>query len=229
MSMIEIQYERCGRRRRGASPQIAPSGADNRVRGDQHGMAACSTFRLTRETPMTTNLRQRMTDDVQVRNLSLPTQSSYVQQVSMFARHFDKSPEVLGIEDIRNYQLYLTNQKKPNASSIKVAVSAIRFLCRVTLGRPWDFDEIVPSPRSLGPCRSFSVPKRSCIFSAVSRTHRHVEDGADARGSGQGLSRHLRRTHWRLTLPVPCLPHGHTVLLRALRPFTQVPLIIDTS
>jgi Phage integrase, N-terminal SAM-like domain len=60
---------------------------------------------------MTTNLRQRMTEDMQVRNLSLLTQSSYVQQVSMFARHFNKSPEVLGIEDIRNYQLYLTNQK----------------------------------------------------------------------------------------------------------------------
>ena len=96
---------------------------------------------------MTTSLRQRMTEDMQVRNLSLLTQSSYVQQVSMFARHFNKSPEVLGIEDIRNYQLYLTNQKKLNASSIKVAVSAIRFLYRVTLGRPWDFDEVVPSPK----------------------------------------------------------------------------------
>jgi integrase/recombinase XerD len=96
---------------------------------------------------MTTNLRQRMTEDMQVRNLSLLTQSSYVQQVSMFARHFNKSPAVLGIEDIRDYQLYLTNQKKLNASSIKVAVSAIRFLYRVTLGRPWDFDEAVPSPK----------------------------------------------------------------------------------
>ena len=96
---------------------------------------------------MTTNLRQRMTEDMQVRNLSPLTQSSYVQQVSMFARHFDKSPAVLGIEDIRDYQLYLTNQKKLDASSIKVAVSAIRFLYRVTLGRPWDFDEIVPSPK----------------------------------------------------------------------------------
>ena len=96
---------------------------------------------------MTTNLRQRMTEDMQVRNLSPLTQSSYVQQVSMFARHFDKSPAVLGIEDIRDYQPYLTNQKKLDASSIKVAVSAIRFLYRVTLGRPWDFDEIVPSPK----------------------------------------------------------------------------------
>ena len=96
---------------------------------------------------MTTNLRQRMTEDMQVRNLSPLTQSSYVQQVSMVARHFDNSPAVLGLEDIRDYQLYLTNQKKLDASSIKVAVSAIRFLYRVTLGRPWDFDEIVPSPK----------------------------------------------------------------------------------
>ena len=66
---------------------------------------------------MTTTLRQRMTEDMQVRNLSPLTQSSYVQQVSMFARHFDKSPALLGPEDIRDYQLYLTNQKKLNASS----------------------------------------------------------------------------------------------------------------
>ena len=96
---------------------------------------------------MTTNLRQRMTEDMQVRNLSPLTQSSYVQQISMFARHFDKSPAVLGPEDIRDYQLYMTNQKKLDASSIKVAVSAIRFLYRVTLGRLWDFDEVVPSPK----------------------------------------------------------------------------------
>jgi hypothetical protein len=36
-----------------------------------------------------------------------------VQQVSLFARHFDKSPEELGPEDIRAYQVYLTNPKFP--------------------------------------------------------------------------------------------------------------------
>ena len=40
---------------------------------------------------MTTNLRQRMTEDMQVRNLSPLTQSTYVLQVSMFARHFHRS------------------------------------------------------------------------------------------------------------------------------------------
>lgn len=96
----------------------------------------------------TTILRQRMTEDMQVRNLSRQTQASYVLQVSQFARYFNKSPAVLGPEEIRSYQVYLTNQKKLEASSIKVAVAALRFLYRVTLKRPWDFGEIVPSPKA---------------------------------------------------------------------------------
>ena len=48
-----------------------------------------------------TPLRQRMTEDMQVRNLALNTQTSYVQQVSLFARYFNRSPELLGPEDIR--------------------------------------------------------------------------------------------------------------------------------
>ena len=58
-----------------------------------------------------TSLRQRMTEDMQVRNLGLNTQMSYVQQVSLFARHFNRSPEQLGPEDIRDYQVYLTNKQ----------------------------------------------------------------------------------------------------------------------
>lgn len=96
----------------------------------------------------TTILRQRMTEDMQVRNLSRQTQASYVLQVSQFARYFNKSPAILGPEEIRSYQVYLTNQKKLQASSIKVAVAALRFLYRVTLKRPWDFGEIVPSPKA---------------------------------------------------------------------------------
>ena len=45
-----------------------------------------------------TSLRERMTQDMQVRNLALNTQMSYVQQVSLFARYFNKSPEELGPE-----------------------------------------------------------------------------------------------------------------------------------
>jgi hypothetical protein len=53
-----------------------------------------------------------MTQDMQVRNLSRHTQASYLQQGSLFARHFGKSPDALTPEHIRTYQIYLTNEKK---------------------------------------------------------------------------------------------------------------------
>ena len=65
-----------------------------------------------------TPLRQRMTEDMQVRNLALNTQTSYVQQVSLFARYFNKSPDLLGPEDISTYQVFLTNEKKLAPSSV---------------------------------------------------------------------------------------------------------------
>ena len=94
-----------------------------------------------------TPLRRRMTEDMQVRNFSPHTQNSYVQQVSLFARHFSKSPEVLGPEEIRSYQVYLTNEKKLVVSSILTAVSALRFLYKVTLHRDWCFEDIIPAPK----------------------------------------------------------------------------------
>jgi integrase/recombinase XerD len=94
-----------------------------------------------------THLRQRMSEDMQVRNLSLNTQLSYVQQVSLFARYFGKSPESLGPEHIRTYQLYLTNEKKLAPGSILIAVAALRFLYKVTLHKEWPFDEVIPAPK----------------------------------------------------------------------------------
>jgi len=88
-----------------------------------------------------------MTEDMQVRNFSPHTQNSYVQQVSLFARHFIKSPELLGPEEIRSYQVYLTNEKKLSTSSILIAVSALRFLYKVTLHRDWCFEDIIPAPK----------------------------------------------------------------------------------
>src|ERR1700730_3252112 len=69
-----------------------------------------------------TPLRRRMTEDMQVRNLSSHTQATYVQQVFLFARHFNKSPEIFGPEEIRSYQIYLMNERKLAPSSISIAV-----------------------------------------------------------------------------------------------------------
>jgi integrase/recombinase XerD len=94
-----------------------------------------------------TPLRQRMTEDMQVRNLSPHTQATYLLQVSLFARRFGKSPEALGPEEIRTYQVYLTNEKKLATGSILIAMAALRFLYRITLKKDWRFDEIIPTPK----------------------------------------------------------------------------------
>ena len=75
-----------------------------------------------------TPLRQRMLEDMRVRNLSPRTQETYLLQVALFARHFRQSPDLLGPEEIRAYQLYLTNEKKLAPASILLATAALRFL-----------------------------------------------------------------------------------------------------
>jgi site-specific recombinase XerD len=88
-----------------------------------------------------------MIGDMQVRNLSPHTQASYVQQVSLFARHFRQTPDALGPEEIRAYQLYLTNERKLATGSILIAVAALRFLYKVTLQRDWPWDQTSPAPK----------------------------------------------------------------------------------
>jgi integrase/recombinase XerD len=94
-----------------------------------------------------TALRQRMLEDMRVRNLSPQTQSAYVLQVSLFARHFGRSPEVLGPEEIHAWQVHLTDNRRLSPASIAVAVSALRFLYKVTLRKAWIFEEVLPAPK----------------------------------------------------------------------------------
>ena len=94
-----------------------------------------------------TPLRRRMLEDMQIRNFSQNTQDTYLLQVGLFARHFSKSPEVLGPEDIRTYQVYLTNEKQLAPGSILIATAALRFLYRVTLKKDWDVEHVIPAPK----------------------------------------------------------------------------------
>jgi site-specific recombinase XerD len=82
-------------------------------------------------------LRQRMIEDMRVRNFALNTQESYLRQVSLFARHFGRSPDQLGPEEIRAYQVYLTDERQVSVGTRIVAVSALRFFYAVTLQRDW--------------------------------------------------------------------------------------------
>jgi site-specific recombinase XerD len=88
-----------------------------------------------------------MTEDMQLRNLAVNTQISYLQQISLFARYFNKSPELLGPEAIRAYQVYLTNERKLAPGTVLIAVAALRFLYKVSLKKDWSFEDIIPAPK----------------------------------------------------------------------------------
>jgi integrase/recombinase XerD len=123
-----------------------------------------------------TSLRRRMLEDMQIRNLAANTQEAYVQQVSLFARHFNQSPERLGPEHIRAYQVYLTKEKKLAAGSILIAVSALRFLYKVTLQKDWTFDAIIPAPKKPQTLPVVLSPEEVLHFLAcvASRKHRAI-------------------------------------------------------
>ncbi|MEJ8852560.1 site-specific integrase [Variovorax rhizosphaerae] len=93
-----------------------------------------------------TPLRQRMLEDMGIRNLAENTQLSYLQQVSLYARHFERSPEALGPQEVRDYQVHLTKTRKLAPSSVSIATAALRFLYKVTLKRDWMPDDI-PMPK----------------------------------------------------------------------------------
>jgi integrase/recombinase XerD len=81
-----------------------------------------------------TPLRQRMIQDLQIRNRSPKTIDAYVGHVARFAQHFGRSPELLGPEEVRQYQLHLLSQNA-SWSQFNQCVSGLRFLYGVTLGR----------------------------------------------------------------------------------------------
>jgi len=83
-----------------------------------------------------------MIEDMQIRNFSPETIKGYVFYVAQFAKHFNKSPDLLGAEEIRQYQLYLLRDRKLSLSTLNLALSALRFFYKVTLGRKWAMEHL---------------------------------------------------------------------------------------
>jgi integrase/recombinase XerD len=94
-----------------------------------------------------TTLRQRMLEDLQIRNYAPTTVTAYVRGVAEFAKHFGKSPDQLGAEQIREYQLFLIKEKGVALPTYIQIVSGLRFLYTNTLHRQIGIERI-PFPRS---------------------------------------------------------------------------------
>jgi site-specific recombinase XerD len=90
-------------------------------------------------------LRRRMIEDMTVRNLSPATQRSYVHAVAKFSRFFGRSPDRLGLEDVRTYQVHLATNGI-SWPALNQTVCVLRFFYGVTLGRA-DLPERIPYAR----------------------------------------------------------------------------------
>ena len=94
-----------------------------------------------------TTMRQRMMENLQIRNYAPATVRAYIRGVANFAKHFGKSPDQLGAEQIREYQLFLIKEKGVALPTYIQIISGLRFLytntlhCQVPIGR-------IPFPRS---------------------------------------------------------------------------------
>lgn len=89
-----------------------------------------------------TPLRQRMIEDMTLRNLSRHTIDAYVHAVKQFAQHYNRSPEQLSAEQVRQYLLHLVQEKHASWSRYNLARCGLQFLYRVTLGHDEHFAKL---------------------------------------------------------------------------------------
>ena len=94
-----------------------------------------------------TPLRQRMLDDLRRRNYSPDTIRGYIRAVQQFAEYFGRSPEQMGAEELRRYQIHLLHERKLALGTVENCISALRFLYKKTLKRrDLAFDDL-PFPK----------------------------------------------------------------------------------
>jgi site-specific recombinase XerD len=88
------------------------------------------------------DLKKRMIEDLRLRNHSECTAKAYIWHVEKFCRHYKKSAELLGHEEVRAYLVHLREVEWVAISHFKQAVAGLRFVYKYTLGREWIKDRI---------------------------------------------------------------------------------------
>jgi len=102
-----------------------------------------------------------MVEDLKVRRYAPGTRANYVRCVERLAVHFGRSPDCLGVEEVREFLVYLATVAKVSYGVLCQYVSALRFLYKITLDRPWDIGKIpYPRPETHLP----SIPSRDEIL-----------------------------------------------------------------
>lgn len=92
-------------------------------------------------------LRQKMIEDMQLRGFAERTQEAYLLAVSQLARHYHKSPDQINEEELRQYFLFLKNEKHAARNTCTIALCGFKFFFERTLGREWKTFEFLRPPK----------------------------------------------------------------------------------
>ena len=94
-----------------------------------------------------TVLRQKMIEDMQLKGLAVRTQEAYVGAVRQLSRHFKKSPDRIDEQELRDYFLYLKNEKQVAENTFSIALCGIKFFYEQTLKQEWHTLQLVRPDR----------------------------------------------------------------------------------
>jgi site-specific recombinase XerD len=92
-------------------------------------------------------LREQMLVDLQLSGAKPRTQQTYLREVENLAKYFNRSPEQLGEAELKEYLLYMINERHLSEGSFRFYVAGLKFFYRTTLKRPWPVEKI-KHPRS---------------------------------------------------------------------------------
>jgi site-specific recombinase XerD len=120
---------------------------------------------------MTTTLRRRMREDLQLAGMSEGTQTAYLRVVKQLAAHFRKPPDQITEQELREYLLYLKNERQYKPSSLKIAASGIIFFYSRTVPRDWQTLRNIRFPRPNTLPAVLSVAEVRRLIDAVRTLH----------------------------------------------------------
>lgn len=118
-----------------------------------------------------TALRQKYRRDLTIRNKAARTIEAYTSFVAQLARYYNKSPDLLSYEEVGNWLFHLREERKLAASSVNLAVCAVRFLYGTTLGRDTTalFAQVPRLKRETKRAHAYAVAEVEAILEAASR------------------------------------------------------------
>lgn len=179
---------------------------------------------MTTSTP----LRQRMIEDLQLHGFAAKTQDAYLRTVKQLAEYYHKSPDVITEDEVRQYLLYLQNERQVSASTFTIALCGLKFFYEQTLQRTWHtFDLVRPAPEKKLPVvlsihevheilsRLYRLPYRVCLMTIYTCGLR-LQEGVHLQVGDIDSARqlvHVRHGKGGRDRYVP-LPEGTLTLLR---------------